>query len=1074
DNEGRVTPWTEYGKNISIDQQEPIIEKIQIEGGQEYTKNTEVHLTINAYDNGQSGLKEMRFSNDGSIWSDWEEYKDSKVWLLDSGSGIKNVYVEVKDNAGNISGSNWDKKGDFEKNINTTNENVSKQGIEITGNNEDDDSSLILSTTSGNITSFSAGRWYNSAALDVFGNLWVTGRNIDGELGLGHFEDVNTWTKVNFSDIKKFYLICSNLVILKNDGTLWATGDNYHYTLGNLDEQFKSNNLIQISSDISDMWAGGHTIIIKKNDNTYWGIGNNEYGQLGTGERYTDFASWQQIFLPNYDDPSQVIKDIKIGEENVYVLFENGDLYGAGSNYSGQLAQMQFDEGLANFLEIYENVDEIFKVQDSTVFIKDKSGIIWGVGNNSSGELGLGDTDSRSFWTEISIPGANIVKASSGTGGFSYLLDSNGYLWSTGNNDSGQLGLGDNEQRLIWTKTSINNVLDFDVSGYHLMAKKNNNNIYVVGSNLNGQLGLGYPMGTYDYDINIAENSTPSAYLTSGLLGGGGDLIGLRFYHPIIQKWDQIYFRGSYFNPSKIKFAVKTSNDGINWSDLLGRDGKQIDWENNFLGCDNNLGCFLSLNNIPASKYIDLTVKLESDGSVTPVLKNVSLYSASFDSIELDMDNPQINFDPNNKYPNSNWNVKENSNSVELRFSTNKETVSYVDFGKSETTDQADGSPKYSTNHYVIVKNLKPGESFKYKIRVIDRLGNMITYPNDGDLNPKSSYVFTTVQPVGGFDGSPLVSSVSQAEISATSAKITWRTKVPSSSYVDYGLTTSYGTTAGSDALTLDHVVELKNLVAGNTYHYRIRGVDAEGNESVSSDYTFLAIAKPEVKEVNVLETKPYSVKIAISTNIAAEAIVSYGELEEEMSEKKGSDTQKTYHEIELKELKDDVTYYYKVDIKDIYGNSASSKVLTFKTPIDKDAPKISEVKITPLISSNSNKRGVIVNWVTDKESDTQVAYTSGITLGQYDKKTPLDQKMVRSHTVVINDLEPGTTYHFKLYSRDIRNNLGESDDYVMLTQEKDESVLQLILKTLENTFSWVGRIGGFFTDTFKGLFSIN
>ncbi len=77
---------------------------ILINGGATYTNSTAVNLTLSASDGG-SGLYQMRFSNDNSSWSSWEAYGTSKSWTLSSGDGTKTVYVQYRDNAGNISGS---------------------------------------------------------------------------------------------------------------------------------------------------------------------------------------------------------------------------------------------------------------------------------------------------------------------------------------------------------------------------------------------------------------------------------------------------------------------------------------------------------------------------------------------------------------------------------------------------------------------------------------------------------------------------------------------------------------------------------------------------------------------------------------------------------------------------------------------------------------------------------------------------------------------------------------------------------------------------------------------------------
>ena len=75
-----------------------------------------------------------------------------------------------------------------------------------------------------------------------------------------------------------------------------------------------------------------------------------------------------------------------------------------------------------------------------------------------------------------------------------YLIDIEGNLWTFGNNDDGQLGLGDREH--INTPKRINNLKDiqqisYGSSGYHFFAKNSQNQIFVTGNNDYGQLGTG-------------------------------------------------------------------------------------------------------------------------------------------------------------------------------------------------------------------------------------------------------------------------------------------------------------------------------------------------------------------------------------------------------------------------------------------------------------------------------------------------------------------------------------------------------------------------------------------------------
>jgi hypothetical protein len=71
-------------------------------------------------------------------------------------------------------------------------------------------------------------------------------------------------------------------------------------------------------------------------------------------------------------------------------------------------------------------------------------------------------------------------------------------------------------------------------------------------------------------------------------------------------------------------------------------------------------------------------------------------------------------------------------------------------------------------------------------------------------------------------------------------AEITWTTSDPATSQVEYGSTATYGTTtARSNTLTVSHSITLPNLPDNSTWHYRVRSVDAYGNETISADHVF-------------------------------------------------------------------------------------------------------------------------------------------------------------------------------------------------------------------------------------------
>ncbi len=99
-----------------------------------------------------------------------------------------------------------------------------------------------------------------------------------------------------------------------------------------------------------------------------------------------------------------------------------------------------------------------------------------------------------------------------------------------------------------------------------------------------------------------------------------------------------------------------------------------------------------------------------------------------------------------------------------------------------------------------------------------------VTYPGDG----------------GAPDGTPpVISGVSVSGITSTSAVVTWTTDEASNSVVDYGLTTSYGSTTTNSSMVTSHTVTLTGLSGGTVYHYRVKSTDAAGNTAIDVDHSF-------------------------------------------------------------------------------------------------------------------------------------------------------------------------------------------------------------------------------------------
>jgi hypothetical protein len=93
------------------------------------------------------------------------------------------------------------------------------------------------------------------------------------------------------------------------------------------------------------------------------------------------------------------------------------------------------------------------------------------------------------------------------------------------------------------------------------------------------------------------------------------------------------------------------------------------------------------------------------------------------------------------------------------------------------------------------------------------------------------------------------ISEVSAAEITAKDVTVKWKTSIPATAMVEYGLTTDYGMNSGVNSeMKYDHTIQLFELQNGVTYHARVVSYtdDNTNSASYSSDFTFSTPAKEE------------------------------------------------------------------------------------------------------------------------------------------------------------------------------------------------------------------------------------
>lgn len=285
----------------------------------------------------------------------------------------------------------------------------------------------------------------------------------------------------------------------------------------------------------------------------------------------------------------------------------------------------------------------------------------------------------------------------------------------------------------------------------------------------------------------------------------------------------------------------------------------------------------------------------------------------------------------------SSVNAAPSGSSATVTWLTDESATSRVDYGTT-TALGSTATGASGTSHSVALSGLASVTTYYYRVTSSDAAGNATTDPATGGA-PRS---FTTPD-----TGAPAISAVNAA-VNGSTATVTWTTDESSSTRVDYGTTTSLGSSATGAAGT-SHSVALTGLANGTTYYYRVTSADAAGNSTTdpvtsSAPRTF-AIADTVAPVVSaVLATgSGTTATVTWTTNESATTSVAYGTTTALGSTATG--VAGTGHSVNLTGLTVNTRYYYRVTSVDAAGNSTTS-------PATGSAPASYLPTVTPLVST--------------------------------------------------------------------------------------------------------------------------
>lgn len=334
-------------------------------------------------------------------------------------------------------------------------------------------------------------------------------------------------------------------VVYNTVNGLYVSGNNEYGQLGLGDRKRRIDDIVPVEFDheiISFHPQTNHTIL-----NTSDGIyvfGNNQFGQLGLGNyRNCKIPTKLQFYK----------KIISIHASFSYTIFVTTE----GVFFCGQLGlnkilcenrpmRLDFDN---------EIVCDIINVCLGTEFIIfHTTRGIYVLGSNKSGQLGLGDFDDRRSLSKLQFkhPIISINCSCEYT-----MINTVDGIYAFGSNRYGQLCLGDTKSRNTPTKIPFDlEATSIHCGEYHVMINTRDG-VFACGKNHHGELGLG--------DIN-------NRYILTKL-DFNKKVCDIRCCHDytLISTIDNVYVCGSNFmsmfarNPSRhITYPITTQFDSIN------------------------------------------------------------------------------------------------------------------------------------------------------------------------------------------------------------------------------------------------------------------------------------------------------------------------------------------------------------------------------------------------------------------------------------------------------------------------------------------------------------------------------
>jgi RCC1 and BTB domain-containing protein len=177
-------------------------------------------------------------------------------------------------------------------------------------------------------------------------------------------------------------------------------------------------------------------------DNEIYCWGNNFWSQSGNGRE------GENPVQENNPELNELLSDlnitlVKCGAHHSLALTQSGEVYAWGSNYSGQIGcGDNFDKSIPTKVKALNDIKiKMISCGYNHSMAFTENGCVYSWGDNECGQLGIGNTKNSNTPKKIEMKDIIINKITCGES-HSLLLTNNGVIYAFGNNFFGQIGNG--------------------------------------------------------------------------------------------------------------------------------------------------------------------------------------------------------------------------------------------------------------------------------------------------------------------------------------------------------------------------------------------------------------------------------------------------------------------------------------------------------------------------------------------------------------------------------------------------------------------------------------------------------